>query len=85
MHNSGRWNVIADCGDTIDDSKYSKSENPLTGLYYRLHILNVGVSDLKTYRCQTNVNGMIPNFYLKLDLLGRCNYTLVILTCYCFW
>ena len=78
MHSGGSADTVAVGGDVLDVSKYSVSKNPLTGLYYRLHILNVGVSDLKTYRCQTNVNGMNQNFYLKLDFLGRCNYTLVI-------
>ena len=78
MHISGSADAVAVGGDVLDVSKYSVSKNPLTGLYYRLHILNVEVSDLKTHRCQTNVNGMNQNFYLKLDFLGRCNYTLVI-------
>jgi hypothetical protein len=78
VYNGGSADAVAVSGDVLDDSKYLVSKNPLTGLYYRLHILNVGVSDLKTSRCQTNVNGMNKNFYLKLDFLGRCNYTLVI-------
>jgi hypothetical protein len=41
VHNGGSWNVIADGGDVIGDSKYSTSKNPSTGLYYRLHIRNV--------------------------------------------
>jgi hypothetical protein len=49
---------VAGGDTTIDSSKYSVSKNPLTGLYYRLHILNVGMSDLKKHRCQTNVNGI---------------------------
>ena len=43
--------TVAIDGDAIDDSKYLVSKNTLTGLYYRLHILNVGVSDLMKYRC----------------------------------
>ena len=76
----GSTDPVAGGDTTIDSSKYSVSKNPLTELYYRLHILNVGMSDLKKYRCLTNVNGIIKNFYLKLDLLGTCtcNYTLVI-------
>ena len=79
MYNDdGSTDPVAGGDTTIDSSKYSVSKNTLTELYYRLHILNVGMSNLKKYRCQTNVNGIIKNFYLKLDLLGRCNYTLVI-------
>ena len=70
--------IIASADVTIDDDKYSTSKNPSTGLYYRLHILNAGVSDVKKYRCQGLVNGVSRAFYLKLDLLGRCNYILVI-------
>ena len=71
-------NIIASGADAIDSSKYSVSMNPSTGLYYRLHILNVGVSDVKKYRCQGFNNGMILIFYLQLILLGRCNHTSVI-------
>ena len=70
MYYGGSVRTVAIDGDAIDDSKYSVSRNALTGLYYRLHILNVGVSDLKKYRCEGLVNGMNQNFYLKLDLLG---------------
>ena len=49
--------IIAAEGDTIDDYKYTVSKNPpLTGLYYRLHILNVWVSDIKKYKCEAVVN-----------------------------
>ena len=78
MHNSDSVDIIADGGAVIDNSKYSTSKNSLTGLYYRLHILNVGVSDVKKYRCEGNVNGKIKFFYLQLYLLGRRNYALVI-------
>jgi hypothetical protein len=67
---------VAYGGAVSDSSKYSVSKNPSTGLYYRLHILNVGVSDLKKYRCETVVNGVIQYFYLQLYLLGKCNYIL---------
>jgi len=67
---------IASGGDVTDSSKYSVYKNPSTGLYYKLHILNIGVSDLKKYRCETVVNGGIHHFYLKLDLLSRYNYIL---------
>ena len=77
MYNGGRWNVIADGGDTINVSKYSTSKNP-TGLYYRLHILNVGESDVKKYICEGTVNGQILSFYLQLILSGRCKYTSVV-------
>ena len=73
MYNGGRWNAIADGGDVIDSSKYSVSTNPSIGLYYRLHILNVGVSDLKMYNCEGIANERIKSFYFKLDLLGMCN------------
>ena len=87
MHNGGSADIIASGADTIDDSKYSTSKNPSTGLYYRLHILNVEVSDLKKYRCEGNVNGGIQNFYLQLILIGTCNYTSVISKrrLYCCW
>ena len=78
MYNAGSVGIIAAGGDVIDNSKYSTSTNPSTGLYYRLHILDVGVSDVKKYRCQGFDNGMILNFYLQLILLGRCNHTSVI-------
>ena len=81
MYNGGIQKVIADGDDTINDSKYSTSKNPSSGLYYRLHILNVGVSDLKKYICETVVNGGIQYFYLQLIFLGRCNYILVIFKC----
>jgi len=67
--------TVASGADTLDGSKYSVSKNPSTGLYYRLHILNVGVSDIKKYRCNGRI---LQHFYLKLDVLGRYNYTLVI-------
>ena len=74
MFNGGTLNTVAIRADTSDDSKYSTSKNPLTGLYYRLHILNVGVSDVKKYRCYAIVDGVNKRFYLKLDLVGRCYY-----------
>jgi hypothetical protein len=75
VYNGGSVITVASGADTLDGSKYSVSKNPSTGLYYRLHILNVGVSDIKKYRC----NGkFLQHFYLKLDVLGRYNYTLVI-------
>ena len=76
MNNGGSVDIIASGADVTDGSKYSTSKNSSTGLYYRLHILNVGVSDVKKYRCQGSNNGMILNFYLQLILLGRCNHTL---------
>ena len=78
VYNGVIWNIIASGSDVTDSSKYSISSNPLTGLYYRLHILNVGVSDLKKYRCEAGVNGVIQNFCAKLDLLSRCIYASVI-------
>jgi hypothetical protein len=71
-------NIIASAADTIDSSKYSTSTYLSTGLYYRLHILNVEVSDVKKYRCDGIINGVRQIFYLQLDLIGRCNYILVI-------
>jgi hypothetical protein len=68
----GRWVNIAFGGDVIDRSKNSVSKNPSTGQYYRLHILNVGMSDIKKYKCEGFVNAVIQQFYLELDLLGRC-------------
>ena len=75
----GGWYLIANGGDIVDASKHSVSKNPTTNLYYRLLIKNVGLSDLKKYRCQgKNGNGVPHIFYLKLNFLGRCNYILVI-------
>ena len=71
-YNGGGWVNIASDGDVADSNKYSVSTNPSTGLYYILHILNVGVSDVKKYRCEGIVNGAIQQFYINLDLLGRC-------------
>jgi hypothetical protein len=79
VDNIGSWVIIADGGDSLDESKYSTYKNPSTGLYYRLHILNVGVSDIKKYRCEGNVNNMIQTFVLQLILIGRCYCILVIL------
>jgi hypothetical protein len=42
---------VASASLTINNSKYSVSRNPSTELYYRLHILNVGISDVKKHRC----------------------------------
>ena len=78
MYDVGSVNIIANDDVTINDDKHSISKNPSTGLHYRLHILNVGVSDLKQYRCEGLVNGVSRIFNLKLDLLGRRNYMLVI-------
>ena len=75
MYNGGSVITVASGADTLDGSKYSVSKNPSTGLYYRLHILNVGVSDIKKYRCN---GGVLQHFYLNLDVLSRYNYTLVI-------
>jgi hypothetical protein len=74
VYNGGSWNTISVAFDINDKykSKYNVSTNS-AGLYYRLHILNVGMSDVKKYICEAVVNGVIQNFYLKLDLLGRCN------------
>ena len=69
---SGAWVNIASDGDVMPGLKYSVSINLSTGLYYRLHIPNVGVSDEKKYRCERNHNGMIQRFYIDLNLLGRC-------------
>ena len=78
MYNGDSVSTLAIGADVTDNSKYLTSKNPLTGQYYRLHILNVGVSDVKKYRCQAYINGMIPRFYLQLILLGRCNNTSVV-------
>jgi hypothetical protein len=82
VYNGGVWINIADNSDVSDASKYSTSKNPSTGLYYRLHILNVEVSDVKKYRCDGVVNEIIQIFYLQLILLGRCNYASVIFKVY---
>ena len=69
-------NTIASGFDIKDKSKYKVSTNP-AGLYYRLHILDVEMSDIKKYRCSRLVNAVEQQFYLKLELLGRC-YIMVI-------
>jgi hypothetical protein len=81
-------NTIASAFDIIDKSKYKVSTNP-AGLYYRLHILNVGMSDIKKYRCSRLVNAVDQHFYLMLELLGRC-YIMIIFNVmkqrfYCCW
>ena len=68
--------TVASGADTVDGSKYSVSKNPSTGLYYRLHILNVGVSNIKKHRCKAT---SFQDFYITLDVLGRYTYSLVIL------
>ena len=70
-------NIIASGNDINDKSKYKVSTNPSTGLYYRLYILNVGMADVKKYRCNGLVNEVSQEFFLQLDLLGRC-YIMVI-------
>jgi hypothetical protein len=78
VHNGNDVDIIAADGATIDDSKYSVSKNPpLTGLYYRLHILNVGVSDIKKYKCEAVINRVIQMFYLQLIIIGRCNLLII--------
>ena len=76
VYNGGSGDIITAGGDVTNINKYSTSKNPLTGLYYRLHILNVGVSDVKKYKCEAIINGDVQSFYLQLNLIGRCNYTL---------
>ena len=76
MYNGDSVITVASASDTIDGYKYSVSRTPPTGQYYRLHILNVGVSDIKKHRCKASI---FQDFYIKLDVLGRCNYSLVIL------
>ena len=77
VYNGGRWNTVA--SNVLDGSKYSVTKNPSTGLYYRLHILNVGVYDCKRYRCRGTLRGwFLQFFYLQLIFFGRCNYILVI-------
>ena len=68
--------TVASGADTVDGSKYSVSKNPSKGLYYRLHILNVGVSNIKKHRCKAT---SFQDFYIKLDVLGRYTYSLVVL------
>ena len=75
MYKCGKWHIIASGGDVTDSSKYSVSTNP-SGQYYILQILNVGVSDVKKYKCEAVINGDVQSFYLQLNLIGRCNYTL---------
>jgi hypothetical protein len=75
VYKGGKWHIIASGGDVTDSSKYSVSTNP-SGQYYILQILNVGVSDVKKYKCEAVINGDVQSFYLQLNLIGRCNYTL---------
>ena len=76
MYNGGNVDRVA-IGSSAASSRYTTSKNPSTGLYYRLHILNVGESDLKKFRCGGIVNGVLQNFYLQLIFIGRCYYLLV--------
>ena len=69
VYNGGSVDRVAICSSGTSP-RYTTSKNLSTGLYYRLHILNVGVSDLKKYRCSGNVNGVIQYFYLQLILIG---------------
>ena len=78
MYDGGSVNAVAIDGDAIDDSKYSVFKNQSTGLYYRLHILNVGVSDIHMYSCYGLVNGVNQYFYIQLDFLGGCSHILII-------
>ena len=78
VYNGGNLDIIASRADTINDSKYSTSTNETTGLYDRLHIQNVEVSDVKKYRCSGPVEGRIQVFYLQLILKCKCRYRLVI-------
>ena len=75
MYNGVEWDIVASRASLINDSKYNVSKNPSTGLYYRLHILKVGVSDAKKYKCEEIVVNSKQEFYLQLILIGRCNYT----------
>jgi hypothetical protein len=52
VYNGGSVITVASGADAVNGSKYSVSKNPSTGLYYRLHILNVGVSNIKKHRCK---------------------------------
>jgi hypothetical protein len=76
VYNGGSVITVASGADTIDCSKYSVSRTPSTGQYYRLHILNVGVSDIEKHRCQASI---FQNFYIQLDILGRYTYSFFIL------
>ena len=75
MYNGEQVKAVAAGSSVTDGTKHSVSTNPATGLYYKLHVKNVDMSDLKTYRCQAGVDLL---FYLMLVLLGMCNYLLVI-------
>ena len=70
VYSASRLRIVSIGGDVVNDSKYSVSKNPSTGLYYRLHIKNVGVSDLMKYSCQELDNCVNKHFYIKLDFLG---------------
>ena len=82
VYNGRSAYIVASRGDVIDSSKYSTSKNPPTGLYYRLHIKNVAVSDVNKHRCSGVFNGVIQSFYLQLILIGMCNYTLGSFSCW---
>ena len=73
MYKGGKWDIIASGGAVTDSSKYSVSTNP-SGQYYILHILHVGVSDVKKYTCEAYINGDVQSFYVQLKFIGRCNY-----------
>jgi hypothetical protein len=82
VYDGGEWDRVASAALTINNDKYSVSKNPSTGLYNRLHILNVRGSDAKKHRCSGVVNGQHKEFFLQLDLLGRYNYIFVIFCCW---
>jgi hypothetical protein len=66
VYDGGSVTTVAIDGYAIDDSKCSVSKNPSTGLYYRLRILNVVVSDIQKNKCQGLVNGVNQYFYIQL-------------------
>ena len=68
VYNVGSVLIVASDNVTTDNSKYSTSKNP-AGLYYRLYIKNVGVADLKKYKCQGKANAIPKQFYFQLELL----------------
>lgn len=62
------WRTIADSNDVVNNTKYTVSANPSTGLYYRLHVLNTQPSDEGIYRCEGSI---VKSYFIQLNLYRR--------------
>lgn len=50
------WRLIASGDAVVNITKYKVSINRITGLYYRLHVLNTQPDDEVIYRCTGGFN-----------------------------